>query len=61
MGKANKSVDLGALQTEFELAEKNYHASEKALARAQELRNAAKSRREAADQALRVAAQAVLG
>ena len=58
---SNKSVDLGALQSEFELSTKNWHSSEKALARAQELRNAAKKRVESADTALRVAAQSVLG
>lgn len=57
----NKSVDLGQLQSEFEAATKSYHSAEKALARAQEARNSAKAQAAAADQALRVAAQSVLG
>lgn len=61
MTKAQKSVDLGELQAEFQLATKSYHGAEKALARAQELRNANKKRMESADTALRVAAQSVLG
>ncbi len=56
-----KSIDLGALQSQFEVDSKAYHAAEKALARAQELRNACKVRRDASDQALRNAAQTVLG
>lgn len=61
MSKTTKSVDLGQLQSEFEAATKSYHASEKTLARAQELRNANKARAQAADNALRSAAQTVLG
>ncbi len=57
----NKSIDLGALQANFEIAAKSYHAAEKALARAQEERIKTKAAMGAADQALRQAAQAVLG
>lgn len=56
-----KSLDLGLLQEQFESDSKAYHTAEKALARAQEARNSAKSRRDSSDQALRTAAQAVLG
>ena len=56
-----KAIDLGALQSQFELATKEYHASEKALARAQETRDKAKASRDAADAQLRNAARSVLG
>lgn len=61
MPKNTKSVDLGQLQSEFEAATKAWHASEKALARAQELRNTTKKKAEEADVALRTATQSVLG
>lgn len=57
----DQSVNLGRLQGEFELARKEYHAAEKALARANEARNSAKRKFESTDASLRAAAQAVLG
>lgn len=59
--KTSKSVDLGQAQGEFEVSQKEWQAAERALARAQELRDKCKARYAAADVALRDATRAVLG
>ncbi len=57
----SKGIDLGELQTQFELAEREYRASEKAFARAGEDRDGKKKRFEGADQALQAAVRSVRG
>lgn len=59
--KKSKSIDLGLLQTEFQTTQKDAIAAEKALIRAQEVRDATKAKFEAADVALRGATRTVLG
>lgn len=57
----SKGVDLGQLQAQFEQSERNYRLSEKAFARAGEVRDAAKKQFEGADQALQAAVRSVRG
>lgn len=61
MKEKKRSVDLGQAQGEFEQANREWQAAERALARAQEIRDRAKGRATAADLALRDAARLVLG
>ncbi len=56
-----KGIDLGELQTQFELAERDYRLSEKTFARAGEQRDAAKKKFEASDAALQAAVRSVRG
>lgn len=56
-----KGVDLGTLQAGFEQAQRNWQASERSLALAQELRDKNKAKYLALDQALRDASRTVLG
>lgn len=56
-----KSIDLGKLQDQFELADKEYRSAEKALARGQEDRDTKKARLAAADSALQAAVRSVRG
>ena len=56
-----KSVDLGKLQDQFEHAEREYRAAEKALARAGDDRDAKKARFAAADTALQTAVRGIRG
>lgn len=60
MAKA-KGIDLGELQTQFELAEREYRNAEKAFARSGEQRDSAKKKFEAADQGLQAAVRSVRG
>ncbi len=57
----SKSVDLGKAQEEFEVSQRDWQAAERALARAQEGRDKARARYQAADEFLRGASRAVLG
>ncbi len=56
-----KGIDLGKLQQGFEQAERDYRLSEKAFARAGELRDASKKKYEQADQSLQAAVRSVRG
>lgn len=56
-----KSVDLGKAQEEFEASQRDWQASERAMARAQEDRDKKLAKYRAADTALRDASRAVLG
>ncbi len=59
--KQGKSVDLGAAQGEFEVSQRDWQASERALARAQDDRDKKLAKFRTADVALRDAARMVLG
>ncbi len=56
-----KGVDLGLLQTTFETTTRDWHAAERALANAQDLRDKKRAAAKLADQALRDATRTVLG
>lgn len=56
-----QAIDLGRLQAEFETRQREWHATERALARAQEARDMARSKAQSADNALRDATRTVLG
>ncbi len=57
----SKTVDLGQAQEQFEASQRDWQAAERELARAQEARDKKLAKYQAADQALRGAARAVLG
>ena len=63
MAKSTKttSINLGQLQEEFQLSQREWQASERALARAQESRDSFRAKAQAADAALRDATRTVLG
>lgn len=58
---ASTSIDLGQAQAKFEAAQKAWHASERALARAQEQRDRDKAAYALAEEQLKSAARTVLG
>ena len=59
--KETKAVDLGKLQTEYESSKRLYDNSEKALKKAQDLRDSAKANFTLAETALKDATRTVLG
>lgn len=61
MKESERSVNLGKAQEDFVEARKAAQAAQRALERAQELRDVTKARAEATERALRDATRAVLG
>lgn len=59
--KRGKSIDLGQAQANFEVAQRDHFAAERALAKAQEQRDKAKAVFQAADTQLKDAVRSVLG
>ena len=60
-GSAAATIDIGKLQQQLGEARKAEIAAEKALLRAQDSRDAARAKREVAEQSFRDATRAVLG